>query len=359
MRNSLRDHQLTTSDDVWSERNTNPDAIDAALRVLLRKRHAANRAVAPARVLNLIVVVDDSRKREVADQLEQLGRHSPSRTILCAVTQGRHELDAVAVMSHEPPSDAGLGLIHERVEIDIGPEHLRSLDTIVDPLLISELPTALWCPQYPRAVDPLLNVIDAVVLDSDAVGLARAAELARSTHVVDMEWIRTTPWRERLAASFDAPARLAALQAVAQISVCYRMDSLASGLLLIGWLASRMKWKTAPLVSSDGAGLRGVLGTNPGEPGIEMAVESAELTGQGVAGVTVATREGFALSLDQRPGGVRVRERSRGSEEDEVWCALEASSGDSETLAAAVRQALLRDQTYRPALEAARQLGAA
>jgi glucose-6-phosphate dehydrogenase assembly protein OpcA len=359
VRNSLRDHQLTTSDDVWSERNTNPDAIDAALRDLLRKRHAANRAVAPARVLNLIVVVDESRKREVADRLEQLGRHSPSRTILCALAQGRQELDATAVMSQEAPSGAGLGLIHEKVEIDIGPEHLGSLDTIVDPLLISELPTALWCPQHEQAVEALLDVIDAVLLDSDAVGLARAAELARSTHVVDMEWIRTTPWRERLAASFDPPARLAALRSVAQISVCYRMGSLASGLLLIGWLASRMNWKTAPLVSSDGAGLRGVLETNPGEPGIEMAVESADSAGQGVAGVTVTTREGFALSLDKRLGGVRVRERSPGSEEEEVWCALEASSGDSEILGEAVRQALLRDPTYRPALEGARRLGAA
>jgi hypothetical protein len=88
-----------------------------------------------------------------------------------------------------------------------------------------------------------------------------------------------------------------------------------------------------------------------------MAVESADPTGQGIAGVTVATRDGFELSLDQRPGGVRVRERSPGSEE-EVWCALEASSGDSETLAEAVRQALLRDPTYRPALEAAQHLGA-
>ena len=73
------------SDDVWSERDTNPDAIDAALRDLLRKRHAANRALAPARVLNLIVVIDRAQSGALADQLGHLGRHSSSRTILCAV----------------------------------------------------------------------------------------------------------------------------------------------------------------------------------------------------------------------------------------------------------------------------------
>ena len=37
------------SEDVWSERDTNPDAIEAALREMLRERHAANEALAPAR----------------------------------------------------------------------------------------------------------------------------------------------------------------------------------------------------------------------------------------------------------------------------------------------------------------------
>ncbi|MGA8723384.1 MAG: glucose-6-phosphate dehydrogenase assembly protein OpcA [Solirubrobacteraceae bacterium] len=178
------------SDDVWSERDTNPDAIDAALRDLLRKRHAANRALAPARVLNLIVVIDCAQRGVLAEQLGHLGRHSSSRTILCAVEGRRRTLDATAVMSYQEPPSGGFGLIHERVEIDIGPKHLRRLRTIVDPVLIPELPTVLWCPQHERAIDTLRGSVDAVVLDSDrtpepAAALARAAELARSTYVVD------------------------------------------------------------------------------------------------------------------------------------------------------------------------------
>ena len=93
-------------------------------------------------------------------------------------------------MSYQEPPSGGFGLIHERVEIDIGPKHLRRLKTIVDPMLIPELPTALWCPQHERAIDTLRGSVDAVVLDSDrtpepAAALARAAELARSTYVVD------------------------------------------------------------------------------------------------------------------------------------------------------------------------------
>ena len=40
--------------------------------------------------------------------------------------------------------------MREPVEIDIGAEHLQRIDTIVDPVLVSELPTVLWSPARPR-----------------------------------------------------------------------------------------------------------------------------------------------------------------------------------------------------------------
>ena len=36
--------------------------------------------------------------------------------------------------------------MRETVEVDMGPEHLAGLETIVDPVVVSELPTVLWCP---------------------------------------------------------------------------------------------------------------------------------------------------------------------------------------------------------------------
>ena len=63
------------SEDVWSEQDTNPDAIEAALRELLRERHAANEALAPARVINLIVIVDREWTGEIANRLERAGRY--------------------------------------------------------------------------------------------------------------------------------------------------------------------------------------------------------------------------------------------------------------------------------------------
>jgi glucose-6-phosphate dehydrogenase assembly protein OpcA len=86
-----------------------------------------------------------------------------------------------------------------------------------------------------------------VLLDSDELnephaGLARAAGLVRSTYVVDLAWLRTTAWRERLAASFDPPGRLARLRDLNAVSIRHAPGSAASGLLLAGWLASRLGW---------------------------------------------------------------------------------------------------------------------
>ncbi len=346
------------SEDVWAERDTSPDAIDAALRELLRERHAANQALAPARVLNLVVVVDRSWKGEIANRLDRLGPYHASRTVLCAVEDGRRTLDAVAVMSWDEPTAGGIGVMHERVEIDVGPQHLPRLDTIVDPVVVSEIPTMLWCPHgHEEAIEALRGMSDVVLLDSDeasdsgGAAVVRAAEMLRSAYVVDLAWLRTTPWRERLAASFDPPKRLAALGLLDGIAVRHRPTSAASALLLVGWLASRLHWEPAALRSANGAGLRGTAAKRDGA--IEIALEPFDQEMPGLAGVTVSCGQAFSLSLDRARGGLCARERSPDGGE-RVWQVLGASRGEGGILGEGVRQALLRDPTYGPALDAAR-----
>jgi glucose-6-phosphate dehydrogenase assembly protein OpcA len=346
------------SEDVWSARDTNPDAIDAALRELLRERHAANQSLAPARVLNLVVIVDRDWKGEIANRLERVGRYHASRTLLCAVEDRRTTIDATAVMTFEEPEN-GLGVIHEQVEIDIGPEHLCRIDTIVDPVLVAELPTVLWSPHgHEEAVEKLAGMIDVMLLDSDDVlepasGLARAADVLESAYVVDLAWLRTTPWRERLAASFDPPDRLAMLESLRGLTVRHQQSSTASALLLAGWLSSRLHWDPSRLHAEAGDRLQGAAAANGDE--VEITLEATDMSVPGLAGVTVCCPADFELSLDRGPGGLRAKERSRDGRERE-WQVLGASRGEGGILGEGVRQALLRDPTYGPALAIAQKL---
>lgn len=324
---------------LWSEADTTPDAVDAALRELLRELHAADQSLAPARVLNLVVVVDRERKGEIASRLERIGRYHASRTVLCAVEEGRSALDACAVMSlEEPGPGAALRVITERVEIDIGPCHLGHLNTIIDPVLVADLPTMLWAPHgHEEAIVAVLGMIDAILLDSDerpdpAQAFAHVDELLRAAYVIDLAWLRTTPWRERIAALFDPPDRRRWLREISRVEVRHREGSAASALLLGGWLRARLRWAT---------------------PGVPVALEPVEQEAPGLAGVTVQCDGRFRLSLDRGPGGLRASERWNGSERS--WRILGASRGEAGILGEGVRQAHLRDPTYGPALAAARR----
>jgi glucose-6-phosphate dehydrogenase assembly protein OpcA len=344
------------TEDVWSESNTTPDAIDEALRRMLFERHAADHGLAPARVLNLIVVVDREWKGEIANRLAQVGRYHASRTILCAVEEGRTKLDAWAAMSYDEAHE-GLGVMREQVEIDIGPAHIERLETIVDPVVVSELPTVLWAPHgHEEAIDALLGLIDVMLVDSDDVldtsaGLTRAVELLRAAYVVDLAWLRTTPWRERLAASFDPAQRRSALVHLNGITVRHRPTSRASALLLAGWLSSRLHWAPEVLGSDGRDTLAGSARCNGSKVTVELG--PADLSVPGLAGVTVSCGKSFALSLDRAQGGLCARERVDGTER--TWQVLGASRGEGGILGEGVRQALLRDPTYGPALDAARE----
>jgi glucose-6-phosphate dehydrogenase assembly protein OpcA len=197
---------------VWSEQDTTPSDVEAALRDLLQEQQAREEGHAPARVLNLVVVVDREWRGEVLNRLERVGRYHPSRTILCAVESGRNTIDAsVAITTDAQARPGEFSLIRERVVLDLGPRQLERLDTIVDPLLVSDIATLAWSPHgHHQAIDALMRLTQVVLVDSinepdPASAVARAQQLARAAYVVDLAWLRSTPWRERVAATFDPP----------------------------------------------------------------------------------------------------------------------------------------------------------
>ena len=197
---------------MWSEQDTTPAAIEAALRKLLQEQYERDEACAPARVINLVVVVDREWRGEVLNRLEKVGRYHPSRTVLCSVEEGRTTIDASVALTTEGEAGRKAGdiaLTRERLMLDLGPRHLEKLDTIVDPLVVSDIATVVWSPHgHPEAVDALLDLTQVVLLDSvnepdPAAAVERARELAREAYIVDLAWLRSTPWRERVASTFD------------------------------------------------------------------------------------------------------------------------------------------------------------
>jgi glucose-6-phosphate dehydrogenase assembly protein OpcA len=348
------------TEEVWSARDTTPSAIEAALRGLLTERYHEDRAFVPARVMNLVVILDREFRGEIENRLARVGRYHPSRLVIIAVESGRTQMDAWATVASEDaehrPGHIAVG--RERVEVDVGPRHLAGLDSIVDPLLVTDLATMVWAPHgHGDGVDALRRLANIVLIDSQdepevRASLDRAADLTGSAYVVDLAWLRSTPWRERVAATFDPPLMRQSLGKIEHIHVRHRSDSTAAAVLFCGWLASRLGWRPESL-GRRGDELTGHCRARRGE--VTLRLRPEDMGPPGLAGVEIGLASGESVGLDRGPGGLQATRRARDGSQ-QAWTVMGASRGEAGILGEGVRQALLRDPTYKPALQAGRML---
>jgi glucose-6-phosphate dehydrogenase assembly protein OpcA len=178
----------------------------------------------------------------VVREMERLGRHSPARAIV--LRDHEHDrLDAEAVLDCEIPDEPGLlGICHDRVVLSANPGRLEHADSLVAPLLVSELPVVAWMPdaQGPHR-DAVARRADHLVTDSEGDGssLEASAELAEHGPVHDLAWGRLERWRGAVASAWDPPARRGHLANVSEVEIAHGADAAAEALLLAGWIAAR------------------------------------------------------------------------------------------------------------------------
>jgi glucose-6-phosphate dehydrogenase assembly protein OpcA len=353
---------LLSTPGVWSAKDTTPSEVESALLRLIHERHNGGMMQAPARVLNLVVVVDRGLKDEVMSRLDRVGSNNPARTVVFAVAGDRDTLDATATLIHDTPGPLGGNTVfRERVEIDCGARHLAHLGTIVHPLLASEVPTIVWSPHgFEQAVDALSGVASSVLVDSLdypdwRAGLARISELLQFAAVSDLAWHRSTPWRERLAAAFDPAVWRAELSAVDSVTVRMHPDSTLAALLYVGWLSSRLEWSPGTIALDEDARKTGGAEGPSGE--VAIAIESdSSMPVPGLAGLTISTSSGLTLELNRDSGGLRAQ-RTLADGTRHGWTIIGASRGEEGILADGVLYALSPDELFVPAFEAACAFG--
>jgi glucose-6-phosphate dehydrogenase assembly protein OpcA len=181
----------------------------------------------------------EAAARKTLAGLEEL---HPSRTILLFPDPKRRDGIDVKVdlkcfevggTSHEVCSDV--------IELRLGGKRTRVPGSIVQPLLITDLPTFCRWRGLPPWGEPeleqLVDVCDRLVVDSSEWrGLPRAyadlANLFDRIAVSDIAWGRAVGWRGRLAAEWPA------IKTVKKLSVT---GPKADALLLAGWLRSRLR----------------------------------------------------------------------------------------------------------------------
>ena len=209
-------------------------------------------------------------------------------------------------------------------------------------------------------MDALLDLAQIVLIDSvnepdPAAAVARAGQLAERAYVVDLAWLRSTPWRERVAVTFDPPQWRAELGQISAVTVRHRPDSAIAGLLFFGWLASRLGWEPGSMLTQNGS-LHGQRAARRQD--VELRLEPDPTHERARAGGHRRSRpaSGMAISLDRGPGGLTARRAGPRRAASRQWTVMGASRGEAGILGEGIRQALLRDQTYGPALKAAQTM---
>jgi glucose-6-phosphate dehydrogenase assembly protein OpcA len=264
---------------------------------------AEGRSVVRACVLNLVAyATGDDVAQHINEVISQISGRHPSRSIvIVADTQAKAAQLRASISAHcQIPPEGGKQVCSEQVTLHASGAAVDELHGTVLPLLIPDLPVFLWWHDEPslgsHLLQELLDSADRLVIDSAdfppqraAGALADIQRLTRENDVAlsDLNWSRLTHWRELIAQFFDAPPGRQYLDRLDGVSVGIASThgweaDLTEGLLLVGWLASRMgwtleEWGQQPRGGAVAFALRGAIGPvavelspGPAHPGEEL-----------------------------------------------------------------------------------------
>lgn len=237
-------------------------------------------------VLNLIMYVAHGEDRAKIDELlDVVTKHTPSRAIvLIADRDAATGLEAYVSTRCQAASRGGAKQVcGEQVTIEAGGAALETAASAIEPLVVPDVPVFLWWKDIPHAEDKLFNrlvefsdrvVIDSLVFDHPHEDMRRLAEIigARRQFMLasDLNWGRLTSWRNLIASFWDVPDYRPHLDAIDDVLVAYDPPDAAPGevaaqaLLVVGWLASALKWRPTGEFAREGNNSRWVLQAGEG-----------------------------------------------------------------------------------------------
>jgi len=168
-------------------------------------------------------------------------RH-PSRTILLVPepNAGENRIDAQVSLELYPVPGVGRNVCSEVIELELLGNRAAVPASIVEPLLISDLPVFVrWRGEPPwgaQELEQLVDVTDRLVVDSTEWDdlphpYRHLVQLFERTAVSDIAWERTSRWRALLATLWPG---------IADVQTIRVHGTAAQSNLLGGWLRSRL-----------------------------------------------------------------------------------------------------------------------
>lgn len=236
----------------WQDENATMSQLLSALNEMRAHARAATRIS----VVNLVVVVaDDDAAQRALNVLAELGARHPARTVVFVVEpeaadqpqclSARATLYGSYISGHPVCSDV--------VQLKAHGATVKHLDSLLEPLQLVDVPTAVWYFETePTLDDLLLHLADSVIVDTKELGaqfaLASIDDVAQQHTVVDLSWLRLLPWRELLANLFEGQLLRPYINGVKNVHISGKK---APRRLLSGWLCTQLKLSDTQLSVED------------------------------------------------------------------------------------------------------------
>jgi hypothetical protein len=258
--------------------------VDTAL-ARLRSEAAEEGPSMRTSVMTHIAWVPHGWREPARAALKGMAERHPSRTILLFPEPNADDnrIDARAEVECWEVPDTDRGLVTEVVELTLRGARAGAPASVVEPLLISDLPVFLrWRGEPPwdaPELEQLLGVTDRLIVDSTEWErlpgpYRQLAQLFPLCAVSDIAWARTSRWREHLATLWPE---------IAEVRTVRVRGTAAQAWLLCGWLRSRLEREDIALEHDEADRLEGValdgeaVPLPPGDPPAPSDVLSDEL----------------------------------------------------------------------------------
>ena len=278
-------------------------------------------------VMTLIGVAPTEAHEHVAKRTTQtIGMQHPAQAIVIreeAPIRGRY-LDAWITTDVRRP-EVACAVQCELLTLHVHGKAADHLGALLDPLLVSGVPTYLWWLGTPpfgkRELLDALRVCDGLVVDTSHFdepynSFRRMAGMLKVAHhrlgLGDLQWARLRPWRETIAQFFTPSERRSFLRGISEMGIDYagegRGNRIAAS-LVTGWIASAMGWRLRRAVAGSGGVVAAIY--ESGGRSIEVQFRSVP-QGDRVAGEVSAVRiagaslgKSFRLSVHHNPPRAR------------------------------------------------------
>jgi Glucose-6-phosphate dehydrogenase subunit len=268
----------------WTGEDVRLADVDTALARLRANAAAAGPGMRTS-VMTHIAWVPYGWREPARAALAGMAELHPSRTILLFPEPNADDnrIDARAEVERWEVPDTDRGLVTEVVELTLRGARATAPASIVEPLLISDLPVFLrWRGEPPwgaAELGQLVTLTDRLIVDSTEwndvpAAYSRLAELFPLCAASDIAWARTSRWRAHLATLWPG---------IAEVETVRVRATAAQAWLLCGWLRARLGRESLALEHDPAEKLLGVeldgeaVPLPPGDPPTPSDVLSDEL----------------------------------------------------------------------------------